>query len=121
MLYKVSPFGYFGRPVKISRAPWFQENYVEDDGLEYYYTYSSDGKSMTLLTNNIPWQDRERMANLYKAMQRNNSFAWFGGLWLGMETMLRVKQLRGLAIGWRALAFLGVSYVYKNIFNYYNA
>jgi len=121
MLYKVTPFGYFGRPVKISRGPWFQHNSVEDDGLECYYVYTSEGKTMTLLSNNMPWQDRERMAYFYQAIQRNNALAWFGGLWLGVETVLRVPKLRGLALGWRALALFGVSAIYKGAFDAYNA
>lgn len=39
MLYKVGPTGYFGRVSKVSRGPWFKENFIEEDGLEYYYEY----------------------------------------------------------------------------------
>ena len=54
MLYKVSPFGYFGRVKKVSRGPWFQEHMVEDDGLEYFYVYNQAGEVVYLLTNNVP-------------------------------------------------------------------
>ena len=40
MLYKVSPFGYFDRVSKVSRGPWFEEQFVEEDGLEYFYAYA---------------------------------------------------------------------------------
>jgi hypothetical protein len=39
MLYKASPFGYFGRVSKISRGPWFNEFWVEEDGLEWFYMF----------------------------------------------------------------------------------
>ena len=42
MLYKVSPFGYFGRVNKVSRGPWFNEYFVEEDGLEQYYVFAGD-------------------------------------------------------------------------------
>lgn len=54
MLYKVEPMGYFGRVVKFSRGPWFQESYVEEDGLEYYYVYGTGEGNNHLLSNNIP-------------------------------------------------------------------
>ena len=43
MLYKVTPFGYFGRPPKFSRGANFEEYKVEDDGLEQYYVYKVSG------------------------------------------------------------------------------
>lgn len=64
MLYKVSPFGYFARVSKISRGPWFQESQVEEDGLEKFYVYAADGTIHYLLSNNIPLEDRERLAYL---------------------------------------------------------
>lgn len=39
MFYKVGPAGYFGGVVKISKGPWFREFMVEDDGLDWYYTF----------------------------------------------------------------------------------
>lgn len=55
MLYKVSPFGYFARPTKISRGPWFNENAVEEDGLEYFYLYHNGSEHVYLLSSNLPW------------------------------------------------------------------
>ena len=65
MLYKVSPFGYFGRVGKISRGPWFNELAVEEDGLEYFYVFGQGGEPVFLLTNNIPLEDREKLQRLY--------------------------------------------------------
>lgn len=65
MLYKVSPFGYFGRVGKISRGPWFNELNVEEDGLEYFYVFGMGGQPVFLLTNNIPLEDREKLQRLY--------------------------------------------------------
>ena len=118
MLYKFSPFGYFSRTAKISRGPWFEHHKAEEDGLEAYYTYSSEGQKQYLLSNNIPWADRERMAHLYAAIARNGTLALFGGMWLSMETVLRVPKLRKLAIGWRVLAFGGIGMLYKSFFDF---
>lgn len=53
-MYKVDSMGYFGGVSKVSRGPWFREYFVEDDGLEKYYTFfDHDGKKMTLLSNNM--------------------------------------------------------------------
>lgn len=65
MLYKVSPFGYFGRVTKVSRGPWFNERFVEDDGLEYYYVFGHHGQPVYLLTNNVPLEEREKMYRLF--------------------------------------------------------
>ena len=61
MLYKVSPFGYFGRVSKISRGPWFQEMWVEEDGLEHFYVFGNGGIPVYLLSNNIPIEEREKL------------------------------------------------------------
>lgn len=61
MLYKVSPFGYFSRVAKVSRGPWFEEYKVEEDGLEYFYCYNNGTEFVYLLTNNIPFEDRDRL------------------------------------------------------------
>ena len=60
MLYKVSPFGHFGRVNKVSRGPWFKEAMVEEDGLEYYYVFSDGTQPVYLLSNNISIEDREK-------------------------------------------------------------
>lgn len=122
MLYKVTPFGYFGRTSKISRGPWFQEAFVEEDGLEYFYVFGIGGSTpMYLLTNNIPIEERERLQNLYYGLQRNSSLAWFGGLWLGAETVLRVPCFKKMAIGWKLASLVGCGFVYKTMFSAYNA
>ena len=61
MLYKVTPFGYFGRVTKVSRGPWFREMWVEEDGLEYFYVYNNGEGITYLLSNNIPVEDREKL------------------------------------------------------------
>ena len=61
MLYKVSPFGYFGRMPKVSRGAWFEEYKVEDDGLEWYYVYKVNGQTTYLLSNNLALHDREHL------------------------------------------------------------
>ena len=53
MLYKVTPMGYFGRVSQTSRGPWFKELLVEDDGLEWYYTYGDSMGMRYLLSNNM--------------------------------------------------------------------
>jgi hypothetical protein len=120
MLYKVSPFGYFGRVAKVSRGPWFQEHLVEEDGLEYFYVYGSEGEPVYLLSNNVPLEDRERLDRLYKAFMRNRALAWAGGLWLGFETVSRVAYFKKMAIGWKVLSLLGTAFLFKNAFQYYN-
>lgn len=47
--------------------------------------------------------------------------AWFGGLWLGVETVLRVPYFRKMATGWRVLSVFGTAFLYQNAFQYYNA
>lgn len=116
MLYKVSPFGYFGRVQKLSRGPWFQERNVEDDGLEYFYVFGGQGEPVYLLSNNLPIEDRDKLERLYKSFQRNRYLAWFGGYWVAAETILRVPYFRKMAIGWRALSFFATAFVAKNIF-----
>jgi hypothetical protein len=74
-----------------------------------------------LLTNNIPLEERDRLQRLYYGLQRNRAFAWFGGLYLGFETVTRVPYFSKLAIGWKALALLGTGFVYKTLFSAYNA
>lgn len=66
MLYKVNSMGYFGGVSKVSRGPWFKEFWVEDDGLDWYYTFlNTDGAKQYLLSNNIPLEDRQKLSHLY--------------------------------------------------------
>lgn len=120
MLYKVSPFGYFGRVAKVSRGPWFQENQVEDDGLEWFYVFGQDGEPVYLLSNNVPIEDREKLDKLYKAFSRNKGLAWGAGLWLGFETVTRCACFRGMAIGWKMLSIFGTGLLYKSAFQALN-
>ena len=66
-------------------------------------------------------EDRERVAHLYKTMCRNNSLAWFGGLWLGCEAVCADRYLRRMAVGWRFLSCLGIASVCKGLFMSYSS
>lgn len=120
MLYKVDPMGYFGRVQKLSRGPWFQEAMVEEDGLDYYYVFSTNNGLANLLTNNIPMQDRDRLHRLYDAFQRNRYLAWFGGLWVGFEVTARCSCFTKMAIGWKLLSMLGMAWAVKTSVQLYN-
>ena len=61
-------------------------------------------------------EDREKVAHLYKTMSRNNSLAWFGGLWLGCEVVCADPWFRKMAIGWRFLSCVGIASVFKGLF-----
>ena len=60
-------------------------------------------------------EDRERVAHLYKTMSRNNSLAWFGGLWLGAEVVMADRYFRSMATGWRFLSLIGIASVFKGL------
>ena len=66
-------------------------------------------------------QDRDKLDRLYKGLQRNKALAWFGGLWLGAETVLRVPYFAKMAVGWRVVSLFGAAFLYKNIFTAYNS
>ena len=122
MLYKVTPFGYFGRVNQISRGPWFAEMQVEDDGLEWFYLYGNDNSEVKhLLSNNMTYEDRTNFANLYWGQRRCSLLATAAGAFVGFEVISRHPYFRGMATGWRILSFVGVSYVAKTLFNKYNA
>jgi len=58
--------GYFGGVNKVSRGPWFRKFWVEDDGLEWFYSFlDNDGNKCYLLSNNLPLGDREKLSYLY--------------------------------------------------------
>ena len=121
MFYKVSPFGYFSRVTKVSQGPWFEEGKVEEDGLEYFYMFDQAGNVNYILSNNIPLEDREKLQGMFYTLRRNKFLAWFGGAWLGVETMLRVPCFRRMAIGWRVVSAFGCAFVYKTMFTAYNS
>lgn len=114
---KISSMGYFGGVQKVSRGPWFRESLVEDDGMDWFYSFvDSDGKKCYLLSNNLSWEDRDRMSHIYHSMVRNNRISWFFGLWLGLETVQRVGYFKSMALGWKSLSMLGLGYFYKSAF-----
>ena len=91
---------------KVSQGPWFKEYFATDDGLEYYYQFKDqNGETKYLLTNNLPWQDRENLWNLYQGCQRSKTFSLFFGHWAGLELVTRVPALKRLAFGWKFLAW----------------
>jgi hypothetical protein len=112
---KISSMGYFGGVHKVSRGPWFRSYWVEDDGMDWFYSFiDSDGNKCYLLSNNMAVQDRENMTCIYKTMQRNNRLSWFAGLWLGFETATKVGYFKNMALGWKAVSCLGLGYLYKS-------
>jgi hypothetical protein len=114
MLYKIGSMGYFGGVAKVSKGPWFREHFVEDDGLDWFYTFvDGEGKKCYLLSNNMSVKDRDHMGYLYKTMGRNNGLSWFFGLYLSFETVNNVSRLARMAKGWRYLNVLLIGYVYK--------
>lgn len=120
-MYKVSPFGYFARPEKISQGPWFKEFFVEEDGLEYYYHFHDGASKQVLLSNNVPVHDRDNLDRIYRGYKRAKTLATVGGLWLGVETVLRVPYFKTMATGWRILSAIGLGIAFKLDFNYINS
>jgi len=94
---------------------------VEEDGLEYFYYFTDSNGLLFLLSNNIPYADREKLQRVYYSIQRNNKLAWFGGLWLGVETIIRFNYFKKMAAGWRFLSIFGLAAVYFQGFAYYNS
>jgi len=116
MLYKISSMGYFGGVAKVSKGPWFRDFFVEDDGLDWFYSFiDSEGKKCFLLSNNMAVADREHMAQLYRTMNRNNWMSWAVGLWLGVETVSNVGYFAKMAKGWKVLSLFGLGYLYKSV------
>jgi hypothetical protein len=76
---------------------------------------------MYLLTNNISIEDREKFQRIWYVLERNKKLAWFGGLWLGVETVLRVPYFKKMAFGWKILSIFGTGFVFKTAFTAYNA
>ena len=98
---RLDSFGYFDGMRFVSRGPWFKELFIEDDGLDWFYTFlDSDSKKCYLLSNNLPVKDREILNHLYFTQRRNNYMSWTLGLWLSMETLINSKYSRGSARGW---------------------
>ena len=122
MLYKVTPFGYFGRVSQISRGPWFAEMHVEDDGLEWYYVYLDGARNVKyLLSSNMSYDDRECFARMFWAQRRCSLLATAAGAFVGFEVVSRHPYFRGMATGWRLCSLLAVGYTAKTVFNMWNA
>ena len=122
MLYKIGSMGYFGGVAKVSRGPWFRDYFVEDDGLDWFYSVlDNDGNKCYLLSNNLKLEDRERMAHMYHTMVRNNRLSWVGGLWLGFEMVARHPYLKSMALGWRATSMVGLGFLFKSAFMQYSS
>ena len=67
----------------------------------------------------MPIRDRENLSRFYQAYNRNFALSYAAGLYLSLETVLRVPQLRKLAVGWRVLSFFGLGLAYKQGINIY--
>lgn len=120
MLYKLTPFGYFGRVAQISRGPWFAEIQAEDDGLDYYFLHTdSSGQTRYLLANNMSYEDRTNMMALVQATNRVVYLGWGAGLMVSATAITRVPYLAGMASGWRLLSFLGVAACTKGLVQSY--
>lgn len=113
--------GYFSRPAKVSRGPWFREYYVQDDGLEYYYTFKdANGKAKYLLSNNLPLKDREALESLYTGYSRSNTLSMLAGMWTSFEIVTRVPYFRRMLSGWRILSFLAMGVYLSKEYRYYS-
>jgi hypothetical protein len=71
---------------------------------------------MHLLSSNIPLEDREKFQNLYRSLWRNKQLAWCAGLYLALETTIRVPYFKSIALGWRVLSVFGIGFAYKTGF-----
>ena len=69
----------------------------------------------------MTYQDRTEFYRLWKAHKRVHHMAWVAGFWLSAETVMRVPYLRKMAIGWRALSFMGIGFMYRGIFNFHSS
>jgi hypothetical protein len=116
MLYKVGSMGYFGGVAKVSRGPWFRDFWVEDDGLDWFYTFvNSDGQKCYLLSNNMAIEDRNKMSHLYHTQVRNNRISWCVGLWASFELVTKDSWLKKQALGWKGVNWLIIGFVFKNM------
>ena len=122
MLYKIGSMGYLGGVAKVSRGPWFRDYWVEDDGLDWFYTFlDSEGNKCWLLSNNLSLSDRNQFGSLYNTMLRNNQISWFAGLWLGLEVVTKDSYMKTMALGWKFTSVIGLGYLFKSCFMYLSA
>jgi len=68
----------------------------------------------------VPLEDREKLERMYMAFRRNKGLAWFGGLWLGAECVLRIPFFKKMAVGWRVLSLFGTAFAFKCFFQFQN-
>ena len=114
--------GYFSRPAKVSRGPWFREYFVQDDGLEYYYQYkNAEGDIKYLLSNNVPLKERETLESLFASYQRNCSLSWFAGMWTSFELVTRIPYFRRMLPGWRFISFFAMGTLISLEYRYHTA
>ena len=119
-MYGATPNTVFQDVQTVPRGPWFKETMVMDDGLEYFYKFvDSEGQQKFLLSNNLKWQDREKLDKLYKSVNRSMKLTSYGSLYLTFEIVSRCTKLRKMGLGIKFLAGLftytivqGVSYNY---------
>ena len=74
-----------------------------------------------LLSNNMPFEDREDFARLFSAHYRAAGLAMAAGCWLALESVCRIPAFKKMAIGWRVCSFAGLAVLYKEAFNAWNA
>ena len=111
--------GYFGGVAKVSRGPWFRDYWVEDDGLDWFYTFlNNEGQKCYLLSNNLEIEDRNKMSHMYHSMVRNNRISWFVGAWAGFELVTKDAWLKKLALGWKGLNWFALSFLIKSTLMY---
>ena len=111
--------GYFGGVAKVSRGPWFRDYWIEDDGLDWFYTFmNSDGQKCYLLSNNLSIEDRTKMSHLYHTQVRNNRISWFVGGWLAFECIRMDSWMKKMALGWKGVSWFALSFLFKSALMY---
>jgi len=94
---------------------------VTDDGLEYFYKYkNAEGNTEYLLSNNVPFQEREKLEHLYKAFQRTRTLTYLGGMWLGYEAVSRIPALAKFRRGTKFVILCGVAAFASTSIQYFN-
>ena len=110
----------YGRPPMVSRGPWFRQAIMEDDGLEYYYKFKTGEGTKYLLSNNIPYKEREELENLYTGYKRNYYLSSLGGLYASYEIVSRLQYFKKMASGWKFLSFILIGTWLSEEIRYYS-
>ncbi len=119
---KFSPSGYMGGVPKISRGPWFKEYKVEDDGLDWFYSFRDyEGNTSYLLSNNMELKDRQAFDSLYWTMDRNKKVFGFLGAWISFEVVAKMGYFKGMAPGWKFLSWGAIALFFQNGFMAYSS